>query len=130
MPNVSIRGIGAPTPSGSSITDAWVEYQRARTTEVPAGEIFEIYAAFTARNPNALSWEVLVTAKSNDGSIAVYNPTDAYGDPFTQTKCQVSSTAVPGFSAPPIMPNRNITLAIKLWGNDTRGQPIPGISEW
>lgn len=125
MPKITLVETGAPTPAGSSITDKWVEYKGARTTEVPAGEPFEIFAKGVAKNPGALTWEVLFTAVSLDGSIACYNPTDAYGESYTTPSVKISANAWPGFPKPPVMPNRDISLTIKLWGNDTRGQRIP-----
>ncbi len=128
MPKVNIKGVGAPSPSGSSITDAWVSYKGARVTEVPAGEPFEIWAKGTARNPGALTWEVLITCYSPDGSIAVYDDVDAYGDPYT-TPSMILDKLPAGFQSP-VMPNADLTLYFKLWGNDTRGQPIPPPADW
>ena len=119
-----------PTPTGSSIYDAWVEYKGGRTTEVPVGESFEIYARGHARNPGAIVWEVLFTALSDDGSVACYNPTDAWGESYDTPTVKVSANAGPGYRKPPIMPNRDIAIIIKLWGNDTRGQTIPPVEEW
>lgn len=128
MPKVTLREAGAPTPSGSSITDKWVEYKGARVTEVPAGESFNIYAKGVARNPGAILWEVLITCYSANGSIAVYDTADAYGDPFTTPQMKLDSYP-PGFALP-VMPNQDITLNFKLWGNDTRGQEVPPPANW
>lgn len=129
MPKITMVETGAPTPVGSSITDAWVEYKGNRVTEVPAGDQFEIWARGVAKNPGATFWEVLFTAVSLDGSVACYNPTDAYGETYTTPTVKVSANAWSGFPKPPVMPNMDITLVIKLWGNDTRGQVIPPPSQ-
>jgi len=132
MPKIKLeevgRKVGAPQASGSSITDKWVEYKGARVTEVPAGERFDIYAKGVARNPGALIWEVMITCFSSDGSIAVYDTTDAYGDPYNTPQMKLDSLPA-GFQLP-VMPNSDITLYFKLWGNDTRGQPVPPPDQW
>lgn len=127
MRKVSLEGIGTPTPSGSSITDAYVEYKGLRVDEVPEGERFDIYATGTGRNPGAISWEVLITVTDDDG-VAAYDTSDAYGDPYNTPRMKLDSLP-PGYSLPR-MPDHDITLRLKLWGNDTRGQPIPPMSEW
>jgi len=128
MPKISVIETGTPTPSGSSITDNWVEYKGQRVTEVPAGENFNIYAKGTAKNPDALTWDVLITVFSSDGSIAAYDTSDAYGSTYNTPKMKLDTPA-PGFSAPK-MPNKDITLNFRLFGNDTRGQTIPPITNW
>lgn len=128
MPKINLIQTGAPTPGGSSITDMWVLYKGQRVSEVPAGERFDIYAKGVARNPGALLWEVLMTAFSSDGSIAVFDTADAYGDPYNTPQMKLDSLPA-GFQLP-VMPNIDIVLNFRLWGNDTRGQAIPPINNW
>jgi len=128
MPKISVVETGAPTPSGSSITDKWVEYNGNRVTEVPAGERFDIYAKGTAQNPSALTWEVLITVFSSDGTIAAYDTSDAYGATYNTPQMKLDS--LPSGFQLPVMPNNDIILNFRLWGNDTRGQTIPPISDW
>ena len=128
MPKINVVETGTPTPSGSSISDKWVQYKGQRVTEVPAGERFDIYAKGVARNPSALTWEVLITCFSSDGTIAVYDTTDAYGETYNTPQMKLD-TLPSGFQLP-VMPNVDITLNFRLWGNDTRGQAIPPITEW
>lgn len=127
MPKINIEG-NTPTPTGSSITEVVIEYKGQATTEVPAGELFDIYVRGIARNPGAYTWEVLVTAISSVGEIAVYDTTDAYGDPFNLPRMKIDTVAS-GYSRP-IMPSQDITLRVKLWGNDHRGQTLPPVTEW
>jgi len=128
MGKINLRETGAPQPSGSSISDKWVMYNGQRVTEVPAGERFDIYAKGVARNPGALTWEVLITCLSSDGKIAVYDTSDAYGDPYNTPSMKLDS--LPSGFQLPVMPSGDITLFFRLWGNDTRGQPAPAVSEW
>lgn len=130
MPEISIRGIGQPTPSGSSITDAWVTYKGARTTEVPAGEPFQIWARGIANIPGQISAEVLFTAKG--GNIAQFDTTDVgpFGGPTYDSGNTWLKFNQQGQQSDPIMPSQNLTLTIKLWGNSARGQAIPPISQW
>lgn len=132
MPKLSIHGIGAPTPSGSSIIDAWVEYKGSRTTEVPAGEPFKIRARGQANIPGQTTGcETLITAKSDDGSIAQFDVTrHGLGGPIYDTGNMHLKYDTSSNYFDPIMPNRNITLRIKLWGNDHIGMLIPDISQW
>ena len=128
MPKINAILGNTPTPTGSSITEVVIEYKGQATTEVPAGERFEVYARGVAANPGALVWEVLYTMISTDGTIACYNPTDASGSSYTTPRVKVTANSISGKE--PIMPNKDITLRIKLWGNDHRGMTLPPISEW
>jgi len=132
MPSISIRGIGSPTPVGSAITKVEVEYAGQVTTEVPEGERFLVNAWGIGMNPGAYSWEVLFTMISNDGTIACYNSTDVAGEKYQTpgfNPVKVTARNVSGME--PIMPNHDITLLVKLWGNDTKGQNPPSdLNEW
>lgn len=133
MPKVNLkevgRAVGAPQPSGSFITDKYIEYQGQRVSEVPAGERFDIYASAVSRNPGSLLWEILITAVSDDGEIATYDTTDANGDPYTSPVMKLDSLP-PGNFELPRMPDHDISLYFKSWGNDTRGQDIPPVEDW
>lgn len=128
MPKIQLE-TGVPTPSGSSITEKYVEYKGERVTEVPAGERFDIYAKGVAMNPGALTWEALITAVSDDGSIAVYDTSDAYGGTYNTPTMKLDSLPAGDFQLP-VMPNHDITIRIKLWGNDKRGQDVPPPDQW
>jgi len=131
MPKIDVVETGTPAPLDSAFLDKWVEYKGQRVTEIPAGENFDIRCKIRARNPGALTWETLVTCFSSDGTIAVYDTTYAYSDPYVTPSLETIKvdTPAPGFSAPK-MPNTDITLNFRLWGNDTREQTVPPISNW
>lgn len=129
MPKINV--IGTPTPVGSSITKVEVKYKGNIVTEVPAGEKFDVYAWGIGKNTTDIAWEVLFTMIDGDRNIACYNPTDAYTKTYETAgllPVKITSNSVGGKE--PIMPNKDITLRIKLWGNDHRGMALPPISEW
>ena len=136
MPKISMQGIGVPTPSGSSITDCWVEYKGSRTNEVPAGEEFVVRARGLANIPGQTTGcKILITAKSSDGTIAQYddvNPTLWQTGPiYDSGNLHLKYDALVGRAQQnPIMPNHDITLYFKLWGNDHLATTYPPVSEW
>lgn len=132
MYRISLEGIGAPTPSGSSINDAWVEYKGDRTTEVPVGQPFKIRARGSANIPGQTTGcEILITAVSDDGSIKRYEKMKpGFGGPIYDTGNLWLKWDENGNYQDPIMPNKHITLRIKLWGNDHWGEPVPTTNQW
>ena len=108
-----------------AIVDKWIQYGGVRTTEVPAGEAFDILCEIDASGGGR--WLEAVTVKSTDGSIKNYEDTLITIDPTG-----LQHTVVLGNMGANIMPAHDITLTIKVWGveNESVSPPYPPESEW
>ena len=130
MPKISFRGIGAPTPEGSSVDEVWVEYDGDITDEVPVGEKFKIFARGTANIP-ALLCDIIITVISDDGLIARYDRTTPVGIPPLYDSGDMHLEDEPdGGTSDPEMPDHDIILEFTIWGNDHLYKPVPPVSEW
>jgi len=124
---VGAIGIG---PITGSIAKAVVEYGGQEVTEVPEGENFTVAITYSASNPGfALSpadpgWLITMTAMSTDGAISGY-------EHALITKASVSS-ALDRIGPLGPMPAKDITLRIKLWGNQDIAivPPCPPKADW
>lgn len=98
-------------------------------TEVPAGEEFEIWAGAQNLVAEGNTWGILITA--TDGvNIFQYKTVTIYGsgpESVSEQELEYQPGDNPGN---PVMPSNDITLRIKLWGNETTGQPLPDTSLW
>jgi len=134
MPKISFRGIGIPTPGGSSVDEVWVEYKGNIETEVPEGEKFKIFARGTANIPDQFTGcEILITAISSDGLIARYdrtNPTLWQTGPIYDSGDMHLEDEPGGGTSDPTMPDHDITLEFTIWGNDNLFETVPPVSEW
>jgi len=109
-----------------NIRRAWVEYGGEEVTEVPEGENFVVKASITASNPGAYTWSLSLSAVSTDREIGDADSTNILpGLPFPD---ELHVGLGP-------MPAHDITLRIKLWGNqelwtDPGVPDKPPESEW
>ena len=120
-------GIG---PITGSIIKAVVEYAGQEVTEVPEGENFSVAVTYSAQNPGFVlspadpGWLICMTAMSTDGAISGY-------EHAIITKASVSS-ALDRIEPLGPMPAHDITLRIKLWGNQDIAiiPPCPLQADW
>jgi len=126
------QGIGAVGigPITGSIAKAVVEYGGQEVTEVPEGENFTVAVTYSASNPGFVlspadpGWLITMTAMSTDGAISGY-------EHALITKASVSS-ALDRIEPLGPMPAKDITLRIKLWGNQDIAivPPCPPKADW
>ena len=126
------QGIGAIGigPITGSILKAVVEYAGKEVTEVPEGENFKVAVTYSASNPGYSwspadpGWLITMTAMSTDGVISGY-------EHALITKASVYS-ALDRIEPLGPMPAHDITLRIKLWGNQDTViiPPCPPKADW
>lgn len=116
-----------PTITGG-IIDAWVEWAGSRVTIVPAGETFSLYVKRWAHNPGGGWWSVCVTAMSADRLMHDADitrnilPGTDFGYPSSPDKTLLSALGA--------MPNKSITIVVKLWGHPEVKSTPPDINLW
>ena len=126
-PGIGAIGIG---PITGSIIKAVVEYGGQEVTEVPEGENFKVAITYSASNPGYSwspadpGWLITMTAMSTDGTIKGY-------EHALITKASVYS-ALDRIEPLGPMPAHDITLRIKLWGNQDTViiPPSPPQADW
>lgn len=126
-PGIGVIGIG---PIAGQIIKAVVEYAGEEVTEVPEGENFKVAVTYSAQNPGFVlspadpGWLITMTAMSTDGAISGY-------EHALITSASVSS-ALDRIEPLGPMPAHDITLRIKLWGNQdiTIIPPCPPQADW
>jgi len=124
---VGAIGIG---PITGSIIKAEVEYGGKVVTEVPEGEKFTVAVTYSASNPGFVlspadpGWLICMTAMSTDGAISGY-------EHAIITKASVTS-ALDRIEPLGPMPAKDISLRIKLWGNQDIAivPPCPPKADW
>ena len=124
---IGVIGIG---PITGQIIKAEVEYGGQVVTEVPEGENFKVAVTYSAQNPGFVlspadpGWLITMTAMSTDGTISGY-------EHAIITKASVSSVLDRIEPLGP-MPAHDITLRIKLWGNQDIAiiPPCPPQADW
>ena len=117
-----LRQIGVGPITGS-IHRAWVEYDGQEVTEVPEGESFDVKVNYSAQNPGANDWATAVTAMSTDGAVSGHDLT------HISVYSSFPTTATIHNLGP--MPGHDITLRVKLWGNqEWLGVSPPPVSDW
>lgn len=116
-------GIAALDPGTNRIVDAWVEVDGSRVTEVEVGREFHILVEYISENVGGLTWLSCVTVKG-DG-IANYEDTKVWGS-------TIEHTARLGNIGPNVMPDKDITLRIKVWMHDNilESPPYPSEADW
>lgn len=130
---VSIAGIGSRIRAGpitGVIRDAWIEYGGNRVNEVPVGEYFSPKISYYADNPGACQWGICVTLIDTTGLISNYAIT---GTPpiGCYSHLEEGDLDVNDYGATGPMPDEDITLRFKLWGNQEKeGTPPTPKSEW
>jgi len=118
---IGVIGIG---PITGSITRAWVEYGGEEVTEVPEGENFTVKVSYSAYNPGYAftpldpGWSTSVTVISTDGELRGYNST-------LETSANTAKVVPIGLGP---MPAHDITLRVKLWGNQAVWG-LPGVPD-
>ncbi len=126
-PGIGAIGIG---PITGSIIKAVVEYAGKEVTEVPEGENFKVAVTYSASNPGYSwspadpGWLITMTAMSTDGAISGY-------EHALITKASVYS-ALDRIEPLGPMPPHDVTLRIKLWGNQDTViiPPCPPKADW
>lgn len=99
--------------------------------KIPAGDHFDVRIYFTANNPGGGQWEVCGTVLDpSDSSNAHYDfyATGIFGGTGLNGSFYVQDNAAT--SAPFVMPSRDITLRIRLWGNPYVPNTTPDRSLW
>ena len=123
-------GVIGAGPITGAIRDAWVEYDGVRVTEVPEGEYFSPKVSYYADNPGACQWGICVTVIDTANGLANYaiTGTPAIG---CHTHLEEGDLDVNDYGKTGPMPNRDVTLRFKLWGNQEKvGTPPYPQSEW
>lgn len=124
---VGVIGVG---PITGRIIKAVVEYAGEEVTEVPEGENFKVAITYSASNPGFVQspfdpgWLITMTAMSLDREIKGY-------EHAIITRATVAS-ALDRIEPLGPMPSHDITLRIKLWGNQdiTIIPPCPPEADW
>ncbi|GAI87718.1 unnamed protein product [marine sediment metagenome] len=115
--------IGAGPITGS-ITNVVIEYQGTPVTEVPEGESFDVYVHYQANNPGAYRWGTCATMITTDGKLPNFDITGEWGADASG-RMKLDDMGRPG-----PMPDHDITLRVRLWGNqEVVGTPPPQ-TEW
>jgi len=125
MRTISMRAIQALVPGVSSIDDYWIEYGGVRVTQVPAGEKFDIYCKYSARNEAGGTWKVCATVIGTNIADGIQNYQDTASIGNTKTE-----TAHLNQMGNNIMPNKNISLRFKLWLHDDTAETHPPVEAW
>lgn len=119
-----VAGVIGLGPITGHITRAWVEYGGQEVTEVPEGENFVVKVSYEAQNlgfratPLDPAWSTSVTAISTDGEVGSYNSN-------MHMSASVSQVKAVGLGP---MPAHDITLRVKLWGNQAVWT-MPGVPD-
>jgi len=138
--------ISTPTPVGSYFVDAYFvdanlvkhyiledQIPTGLPAELVVGENFDIHAKCVAANPDGggtKAWETMITAMATDLTMACYGSADAWGELDPGPDINVSSEVPAGYALPLVMPDRDLIFVVKLWGNETRGEPPPPLEQW
>ena len=117
--------IGAGPITGS-ISAVRVMYQGQAVTEVPEGEYFDVEVDFTAQNPGGLYWAACCTMIATDGTLPNYDVSRTIVPSST-----ISGTMkLDSMGKPGPMPGNDVTLRIKLWGNQAWTTDPPPQDQW
>ncbi len=123
--DVEASFIGAGPITGS-ITAVRIKHEGVVVTEVPEGDYFDVEVDYSAYNPGALQWAVCATMITPDGELTNFDATLTVwpSDELSGTM-KLDELGQPG-----PMPGYDITLRIKLWGNQERTGTPPPQTEW
>ena len=117
--------IGAGPITGS-VTAVRIIYQGSEVTEVPEGERFDVEVDYSAYNPGALQWAVVATMIATTGELPNYDATlTVWPSDALSGTMKLDENGKPG-----PMPDHDITLRVKLWGNQERTATPPPQNQW
>lgn len=117
--------IGAGPITGS-ITAVRIKHNGNVVTEVPQGERFDVEVDYSAYNPGALQWAALATMIATTGELPNYDATLTMWPSDTLS----GTMKLDEMGRPGPMPDHDITLRVKLWGNQERTATPPSQTEW
>ncbi len=122
---VEVAFIGAGPITGN-ISVVKIKHAGEVVTEVPQGEYFDVEVDYVALNPGALQWSACATMITTAGELPNYDTTMTVwpSDKLSGTM-KLDSMGKPG-----PMPDHDITLRIKLFGNQERTSTPPPQNEW
>ena len=118
---------------GDSIIDIWIEVNDTRVSQITPGTPFDIKANFTAVNIAGgviKAWSCAITVVDETGQILNWNRWDTglslFANDISRARAKINKLGQN------FMPNNNVNLRVKRWGNDAK-TPIPLFppeSEW
>ena len=117
--------IGAGPITGS-ITAVRIKHEGVVVTEVPEGGYFDVEVDYSAYNPGALQWAAAATMITTDGELPNYDvtrtvfPSDTLG----------GTMKLDAMGQPGPMPDHDITLRVRLFGNQEWTTTPPPQTEW
>ncbi len=117
--------IGAGPITGR-ITAVRIKYEGEVVSEVPQGEHFDIEVDYSADNPGAMQWAVVATMIATTGELPNYDATLT----VWPTDKLSGTMKLDEMGRPGPMPDHDITLRIKLWGNQERTATPPPQTQW
>ena len=117
--------IGAGPITGS-ITAVRIIYQGNVVTEVPQGEHFDVEVDYSAYNPGAMQWAVAATMITTEGGLPNYDVTRTVWPSDTLS----GTMKLDAMGQPGPMPDHDITLRIKLFGNQEWTTTPPSQDMW
>ncbi|MBA7636177.1 hypothetical protein ES703_43792 [subsurface metagenome] len=117
--------IGAGPITGN-ITAVRIKHNGKVVTEVPQGEHFDVEVDYSANNPGALQWAVAATMITTAGELPNYDVTMTVWP--SDTLSGTMKLDAMGFPGP--MPDHDITLRIRLFGNQERTTTPPPQTQW
>ena len=112
-------------PITGSITAVRIKHDGQEVTEVPQGDYFDVEVTVSAQNPGATSWAVCATMIASDGSLPNYDVTRHYTGSTINVTMKLDEMGQPG-----PMPAKDISLRIRLFGNQDASSTPPPQSEW
>ena len=116
--------IGAGPITGS-INAVRIKHDGQVVTEVPQGDNFDVEVDVSAQNPGATSWAICATMITTGGQLPNYDVTRHYTGPTINVTMKLDEMGQPG-----PMPANDITLRIRLFGNQDAASTPPPQSEW
>ena len=123
--DVEAEFIGAGPITGS-ITAVRIIYQGNVVTEVPQGAHFDVEVDYSAYNPGALQWAVAATMITTVGELPNYDVTRTVWPSDTLS----GTMKLDAMGQPGPMPDHDITLRIRLFGNQEWTTTPPPQAEW
>ena len=123
--NVEAEFIGAGPITGN-ITAVRIRHNGDVVTEVPQGEQFDVEVDYSAYNPGAMQWAVAATMITTAGELPNYDVTRTVWPSDTLS----GTMKLDEMGQPGPMPDHDITLRIRLFGNQKWTTTPPSQTEW
>ena len=123
--DVEAEFIGAGPITGS-ITAVRIRHNGNVVTEVPQGERFDVEVDYSAYNPGAMQWAAAATMITTAGELPNYDVTETVWPSDTLS----GTMKLDAMGQPGPMPDHDITLRIRLFGNQERTSTPPPQTEW